>query len=85
VYLPTVGSRPAIERALVDLLEGVTELHVRPAVDTAELRALAPDWAGRVDDHDLVTGHSTLRALVHRAGATFVGYRELRDLQRAGA
>ncbi|HEX2119794.1 MAG TPA: polysaccharide deacetylase family protein [Acidimicrobiales bacterium] len=83
VYVPRVGSRPAIERALVDLPEGVSELHVRPAVDTAELRALAPDWAGRVDDHDLVTGHSTLRALAHRAGATLIGYRELRELQRA--
>ncbi len=79
----TIGSRRAIERALVDLAPGVTEVHVRPAIDTAELRALAPDWAGRVDDHDLVTGHSTLRALAARAGAAFIGYRELRELQRA--
>jgi chitin disaccharide deacetylase len=79
----STGSRRAIERALVDLPPGVTEVHVRPAIDTAELRALAPDWAGRVDDHDLVTGHSTLRALAQRAGAAFVGYRELRELQRA--
>ena len=83
-HVPRVGSRRAIERALLELPEGVTELHVRPAVDTAELRALAPDWAGRVDDHDLVTGHSTLRSLAHRAGASFIGYRQLRDLQRAG-
>ncbi len=84
-FLPVraIGSRRAIERALVDLAPGVTEVHVRPAIDTAELRALAPDWAGRVDDHDLVTGHSTLRALARRAGVVFVGYRELRDLQRA--
>jgi predicted glycoside hydrolase/deacetylase ChbG (UPF0249 family) len=77
-----VGSRRAVERALVDLRAGVTELRVQPAVDTGELRALDPDWAGRVDDHDLVTGHSSLRALAHRAGATFIGYRALRDLQR---
>jgi predicted glycoside hydrolase/deacetylase ChbG (UPF0249 family) len=77
-----VGNRRAVERALVDLPAGVTELRVRPAVDTGELRALDPDWAGRVDDHDLVTGHSSLRALAHRAGATFIGYRALRDLQR---
>jgi hypothetical protein len=82
LYVSRVGSRRAIERALAELPEGVTELHVRPAVDSGELRALAPDWAGRVDDHDLVTGHSTLRALAHRAGAEFVGYRALRDLQR---
>ena len=50
-----------------------------------ELRAFAPDWAARVDDHDLITGHSTLRALAERAGATLIGYRELSDLQRASA
>ena len=83
LYVPRAGSRRAVERALAELPDGVTELHVRPAVDAAELRALAPDWAGRVDDHDLVTGHSTLRSLAHRAGAEFVGYRELRELQRA--
>ena len=77
-----VGSRRAIERALVDLPPGVTELRVHPAIDSAELRAFAPDWAGRVDDHDLVTGHSTLRALAERAGARLIGYRALRDLQR---
>ena len=61
---------------------GFTEVYVHPAVDTPELRAFAPDWAARVDDHDLITGHSTLRALAERAGATLIGYRELRDLQR---
>jgi hypothetical protein len=85
VHVPRAGSRRAVERALLELSDGVTELHVRPAVDAAELRALAPDWAGRVDDHDLVTGHSSIRALAARAGATLMGYRELRDLQRADA
>jgi predicted glycoside hydrolase/deacetylase ChbG (UPF0249 family) len=83
VHVPRAGSRRAVERALLELPEGVTELHVRPAVDAAELRALAPDWAGRVDDHDLVTGHSSIRSLAQRAGATLIGYRELRELQRA--
>ena len=32
-----------------------------PPLDTPELRALAPDWAGRVDDHDLVTSDPELR------------------------
>jgi len=84
LYVPGVGSRRAIERVLADLLPGVTEVYVHPAVDTPELRAFAPDWAARVDDHDLITGHSTLRALAQRAGATLIGYRELRDLQRGG-
>ena len=61
LHVRGVGSRRAIERALVELRPGVTEVYVHPAVDTAELRSLAPDWAGRVDDHDLVTGHTPLR------------------------
>jgi predicted glycoside hydrolase/deacetylase ChbG (UPF0249 family) len=84
VYVRGVGSRRAIERTLVDLRPGVTELYVHPAIDTAELRSSSPDWAGRVDDHDLVTGHSSLRSLAQRAGATLIGYRALRALQRAG-
>ncbi len=79
-----VGSRRAVERALLELPPGVTELRVHPAIDTPELRALDESWAGRVDDHDLVTGHSSLVALARRAGATFLGFRALRDLQRAG-
>jgi predicted glycoside hydrolase/deacetylase ChbG (UPF0249 family) len=83
VVVRGVGSRRAVERALVDLRPGVTELYIHPAVDTAELRSCVPDWPGRVDDHDLVTGHNTLRALAERAGAHLIGYRPLRDLQRA--
>ena len=79
-----VGSRRAVERALVELAPGVTELRVNPAADTPELRALDPDWAGRVDDHDLVTGHPSLASVAQRAGGVFIGYRALRDLQRQG-
>jgi hypothetical protein len=75
--------RVALDRLLGDMSPGVTEVVLRPAVDTAELRALAPDWASLVDDHDVVTVGQSLRALADRAGVTLIGYRELRDLQRA--
>ena len=80
-----VGSRRVIERTVHDLRPGVTEMIVHPAVDTPEIRALAPDWAGRVDDHDLMVNDHSLRTLLQRAGAHLIGYRELRDLQRRGA
>ncbi|MHB8671452.1 MAG: polysaccharide deacetylase family protein [Acidimicrobiales bacterium] len=83
LYVPGVGSRRAIERVLADLRPGVTEIYVHPAVDTAELRALASDWTARVDDLDLVSGEGGVRRMAQEAGATFVGYRQLRDLQRA--
>jgi predicted glycoside hydrolase/deacetylase ChbG (UPF0249 family) len=78
------SSRAALDRLLVDIRPGVTEVVVRPARDTSELRALAPDWSSRVDDLDLVTTAPSLRALADRAGVTLIGYRQLRDLQRAG-
>jgi hypothetical protein len=84
VQVRGVGARREIERAIADLPPGVTEIHVHPAVDTSELRALTPDWAARVDDHDLVVTDRSLRAMLDRVGAVAIGYRELRDLQRAG-
>jgi predicted glycoside hydrolase/deacetylase ChbG (UPF0249 family) len=83
VSVPGIGGRRALERLLFDLRPGVTEIALHPAVDTPELRALAPDWAERVDDHDVLTADHTVRDLAARAGATLVGYRELRDLQRS--
>jgi chitin disaccharide deacetylase len=74
--------RRTLERALFDLAPGVTEIAVSPAIDTPELRAIAPDWGGRVDDHDAVTHDHQIRALAQRAGAVLVGYRELRTLQQ---
>jgi len=78
-----VGSRASIEAAVDSLRPGVTELYVHPAVDTPELRAFAPDWEGRVDDLQLMCDDDDLRAALTEAGAHLVGFRVLRDLQRA--
>jgi hypothetical protein len=78
-----VGSRRAVERALLDLRPGVTEIYFHPAVDTDELRASHPDWPGRVEDHAALCDDPSLKDLVERAGATLIGFRELRDLQRS--
>jgi predicted glycoside hydrolase/deacetylase ChbG (UPF0249 family) len=85
VVVPGVGSRRFIEKVVLDLRPGVTEVYVHPAIDTPELRALAPDWAARVDDHDLVVRDGSLRTLIERSGVKLIGYRQLRDVQRAAA
>jgi hypothetical protein len=79
-----VGSRRVIERTLFELRPGVTEMYAHPAADTPELRALAPDWANRVDDHHLVTLDTGLRTMIERSGVVLVGYRSLREKMRAG-
>jgi hypothetical protein len=76
-------ARRAVERALLDLRPGVTEICVRPAVDTGELRALASDWPARVDDLELTATDRTIPSVAQRAGIALIGYRQLRDLQRA--
>ena len=83
VYTP-VGERSIIERVLTDLRPGVTEVYFHPAIDTDELRSSHPDWAGRVSDHAAICTDPGLRDLVARSGATLIGYRELREVQRAG-
>ena len=86
VYVQGVGSRAAPSSAtLFDLRPGVTEIYVHPAVDTARAAGPRfPDWHARVDDHDLVTTDAGIRTMIERSGAQLVGFRELRDLQRAG-
>jgi hypothetical protein len=78
------GSRERVYQALRGLQPGVTEIHVQPAIDTPELRALTPDADAWVDDLELVTTDPTFRQLLADSGATLIGYRELRDAMRAG-
>ncbi len=82
VSAPVVGGRRVIERALFDLEPGVTEFQLFPAADTPELRALAPDWAARVDDYHLACHDASMRAMIERSGAHVIGYRELRAVQQ---
>ncbi len=78
------GSRSRVEAALQSLQPGVTEIHVQPAIDTPEVRALTDDAEAWIDDHRLVVADQQhLRNLVEAAGAELIGYRELRDAMRA--
>jgi predicted glycoside hydrolase/deacetylase ChbG (UPF0249 family) len=81
VFVPGVGSRAALEAAIGSLDPGVTEAYIHPAVDTPELRRMAPDWAQRVDDHRLALDEG-LRRRLEEAGVQLIGYRALRDLMR---
>ena len=76
------GTYEALERVVGDLVPGVTEVHLLVAEDTPELRALAPDWADRVAALDLITSVEA-RSLFTRSGVTRIGYRALRNAQRA--
>ena len=82
MYYSGVGGRAAFESLLADVQPGVTEIFLHPATDHSELRALAPDWEHRVDDHRLLTSGELIEKL-ESAGITLIGWRELRELQRS--
>jgi hypothetical protein len=48
------------------------------------LRASHPDWSGRVRDHEALCANEAFRQLVSSSGATLIGFKELREVQRAG-
>ncbi len=77
------GSRERVLSAIASLQPGVTELHVQPAIDTLEVRALTPHAEQWIDDLAFVTDDA-LRTAIDDAGAVLIGYRELRDSMRAG-
>ncbi len=83
VFVQGVGSREVFEEHIGRLKPGVTELHLHPAVDSPELRAIAPDWPKRVDDYRMACHEDWLRQALASAGVTLIGYRPLRELARA--
>ena len=78
------GSRERVYEAIARLQPGVTEVHVQPAIDTAEIHAITDAARAWIDDLDLVTADGHLRELLARSGAVMIGYRDLRDAMRAG-
>jgi len=61
---------------------GLSYFILHPAMDTPELRAIAPDWPNRVADYEAFTSPE-LRDYVKGSGIHVIGYRALRDLMRA--
>lgn len=77
------GSRDRVYDAIAGLQPGVTEIHVQPAVDTPEVRALSDAAEGWIDDYELAVNDPRLRDLLAESGAVLIGYRELRAAMRA--
>ncbi|MBN1875956.1 MAG: polysaccharide deacetylase family protein [Anaerolineae bacterium] len=70
-----------IKHLLATLPPGITYLIIHPAQDTAELRALTPDWQARVADYRAFVDPS-MRTIFQNAGIHIIGWRVLRELAR---
>lgn len=77
------GDHVALAKRVFDSLPvGLTHLIIHPAVDTPELRAIAPDWECRVANYQAFMSPE-LRDYVLASGIKIIGYRMVRDLMRA--
>ena len=71
-----------ITALLDELPAGLSNILMHPAIDTPELRAIAPDWRCRVADYQLFTG-AELQHVLEEAGVHVIGFRAIRDALRA--
>jgi predicted glycoside hydrolase/deacetylase ChbG (UPF0249 family) len=80
--LPARLTRQSFLEFAAGLEPGVTEVSLRPAIDTPELRAVTTDWEARVADHILLVDDRGLGRALDELGITLIGYRPLRDAMR---
>jgi len=81
VRLGAADRRTAFENAIFSLDSGVTEIIFQPAVDTPEVRAATPNWARRVEDHQILTNDPAALELVERADVKLISYAEIKTAQ----
>ena len=70
-----------VRQLFANLPSGLTHVAIHPAIDTPELRAMTPDWRGRVADYEAFTSE-TVKQLIHSSGIQIISYRDLRELMR---
>jgi chitin disaccharide deacetylase len=72
-------------RMLEGLRPGVTELYIHAALPGEEMQAVTNSWEDRAAEFELFTHDASIRALLEQKKVQRIGYRALRDLQRARA
>jgi predicted glycoside hydrolase/deacetylase ChbG (UPF0249 family) len=77
----STGRIDDLKRLFDRLPVGLSEIIFHPAIDTPELRAIAPDYLCRVADYDAFMS-AELRDYVRNAGIQIIGYRALCDVAK---
>lgn len=77
------GQMETAKELLGGIPEGITHFILHPSIDTAELRAIAPDWESRVANYNTFMSDE-LKKFIEREDIRIIGYREIRDAMRQG-
>jgi predicted glycoside hydrolase/deacetylase ChbG (UPF0249 family) len=76
------GRLGLVKHIFNNLSPGITLLINHAAMDTPELRAVTPDWRGRVADYECFTSKEA-SDIIRQSGVQLIGYRALRDVLRS--
>jgi predicted glycoside hydrolase/deacetylase ChbG (UPF0249 family) len=60
---------------------GITHFILHPSIDTAELRAIAPDWPARVANYNAFMSDE-LKMFIESEDIKLIGYRQIRECLR---
>jgi chitin disaccharide deacetylase len=60
---------------------GITHYILHPSIDTAELRAIAPDWPARVANYNAFMSNE-LKRFIESEDIKLIGYRQIREAMR---
>jgi predicted glycoside hydrolase/deacetylase ChbG (UPF0249 family) len=73
------GRTEQVVAAFAGLKPGITHFIIHPSKDTAELRAITPDWPSRVADYETFM-QEALRDTIREMGIQVIGYRAIQGL-----
>jgi len=82
-----VGVSHAANQASIASLERglMTSVYIHAALPGEEMQAVTNSWKDRAAEFELFTTDASIRALLEQKAVQRIGYRALRDLQRAHA
>jgi chitin disaccharide deacetylase len=77
------GQMETAKELLGNLPAGITHFVLHPSIETAELRAIAPDWESRVANYNTFMSDE-LKKFIEGEDIWLIGYRRIREAMRKG-
>lgn len=74
-----VDRREQAMKAISELKPGITHFVIHPSKESAELKAISPDWQSRVADFSTFMDEK-LKRDIHNLGIQIIGYKDLKAL-----